>query len=200
MTRAPQGPPPVLMSLLPRAVGVVSLTWLCAAPGPLSVPRMDTVELDAAEITSNLHLTPDRLEVKNDSWSFESARANLGVRPGRRWSVMWALGDHRVEHTTLSAVPSSCILFYFARCPDQCRCASRGAVPRDTLTHLPGTLSRYYEVTILGTGIAQIGWCSADCWLDPINGHGVGDDTHSYAFDGNRQRAWHGLSSELEYV
>lgn len=32
--------------------------------------------------------------------------------------------------------------------------------------------------------------------FDPEAGTGVGDDEHSYAFDGHRQRKWHGVSPQ----
>lgn len=45
-----------------------------------------------------------------------------------------------------------------------------------------------YEVTVLTSGIQQLGWCTALC---PFTGEeGVGDAADSYAFDGKRLRKW----------
>lgn len=48
----------------------------------------------------------------------------------------------------------------------------------------------YYEVTLKGDGLAQIGWCQMHTSFN--NHHGVGDDRHSYAYDGNRVKKWNG--------
>ncbi|MEW5299631.1 MAG: hypothetical protein WDW36_002626 [Sanguina aurantia] len=45
-----------------------------------------------------------------------------------------------------------------------------------------------YEVTVLTSGIQQLGWCTALC---PFTAEeGVGDAADSYAFDGKRLRKW----------
>lgn len=45
-----------------------------------------------------------------------------------------------------------------------------------------------YEVTVLTSGIQQLGWCTAVC---PFTAEeGVGDAPDSYAFDGKRLRKW----------
>lgn len=56
---------------------------------------------------------------------------------------------------------------------------------------------RYYEVKLLGAdNIAQIGW--ADLAFEPHSsaGEGVGDDLHSWAYDGNRVLRWYKACSE----
>jgi Kip1 ubiquitination-promoting complex protein 1 len=50
----------------------------------------------------------------------------------------------------------------------------------------------YYEVTLMGDGLAQIGWCQLQTTFDPHNG--VGDDKNSFAYDGNRIKKWNGGS------
>jgi Kip1 ubiquitination-promoting complex protein 1 len=50
----------------------------------------------------------------------------------------------------------------------------------------------FYEVTLMGDGLAQVGWCQLGT---PFNSHnGVGDDGGSYAYDGNRVKRWNGSS------
>lgn len=44
------------------------------------------------------------------------------------------------------------------------------------------------------SGLIQVGWASAQCNFDPEGGTGVGDDDHSYAYDGVRRKKWHGTS------
>ena len=39
-------------------------------------------------------------------------------------------------------------------------------------------------------GLAQIGWCKLQTPFEHANG--VGDDRHSYAFDGHRKKKWNG--------
>jgi hypothetical protein len=69
------------------------------------------------------------------------------------------------------------------------------------LTHFPSirllgiSLERmsgrwFYECTILSEGLMQIGWANAHFRCDPINGQGVGDHMHSWAFDGLRSKKW----------
>jgi len=50
-----------------------------------------------------------------------------------------------------------------------------------------------YEVVLQTDGVMQIGWCTSDFQGKPYNagGYGVGDDPHSWAYDGNRQVVWH---------
>ena len=59
------------------------------------------------------------------------------------------------------------------------------------------TLSKgqwYYEVELLSDGIMQIGWCDTLFIGDDNEGDGVGDDLHSWGYDGKRQQFWHGKS------
>ncbi|KAK9717451.1 hypothetical protein K7432_006188 [Basidiobolus ranarum] len=48
----------------------------------------------------------------------------------------------------------------------------------------------YYEVHIITAGIMQIGWATKYSLFRPEEGVGVGDDDHSFAFDGCRKLAW----------
>jgi hypothetical protein len=50
----------------------------------------------------------------------------------------------------------------------------------------------YYECTIHTAGtIAQIGWADDGFAPREDNGDGVGDDSHSWGYDGARRRKWH---------
>jgi hypothetical protein len=53
----------------------------------------------------------------------------------------------------------------------------------------------YYEVELLSGGLMQLGWADSEFRGDSVNGDGVGDDVHSWAFDGARQQRWNGESS-----
>lgn len=53
-----------------------------------------------------------------------------------------------------------------------------------------------YEVELKTDGIIQIGWATKSCRFDPEAGTGVGDDRHSYAYDGRRKKRWHGELKE----
>lgn len=48
-----------------------------------------------------------------------------------------------------------------------------------------------YEVTLLSTKIIQMGWATRECAFRPEHSLGVGDDIHSFAYDGSRQKKWH---------
>eukprot|EP00038_Savillea_parva_P017468 m.20421 g.20421 ORF g.20421 m.20421 type:complete len:748 (-) comp3789_c0_seq1:1612-3855(-) len=50
----------------------------------------------------------------------------------------------------------------------------------------------YYEATVLTSGIMQIGWATDRCAYQSEDGIGIGDDVHSYAYDGCRGLLWHG--------
>lgn len=54
------------------------------------------------------------------------------------------------------------------------------------------------QVTILTDGLFQIGWATENCTPNPDGdvGKGVGDDLHSYAFDGQRCLKWHNGSGK----
>ncbi|KAI7867038.1 hypothetical protein BDF14DRAFT_1807873 [Spinellus fusiger] len=49
-----------------------------------------------------------------------------------------------------------------------------------------------YEVVLKTDGLIQIGWVSSEFQFDPQGGTGVGDDDHSYGYDGYREKKWHG--------
>ncbi|XP_070540294.1 uncharacterized protein [Ptychodera flava] len=57
-------------------------------------------------------------------------------------------------------------------------------------------LGWYYEVTLKSSSIMQVGWASKHCHFSPEKGLGVGDDIHSYAFDGGRCKVWNGPITE----
>merc|ERR1719334_933490 len=56
----------------------------------------------------------------------------------------------------------------------------------------------YYEFIVAKEGtshgsrrsLAQVGWCDDECTVDQ-NNDGIGDDGHSWAFDGNRVKKWY---------
>lgn len=52
----------------------------------------------------------------------------------------------------------------------------------------------YYEVQLITDGLMQIGWVDSIFSCDDDDGQGVGDDSHSWAFDGCRFKKWNGSS------
>jgi len=54
----------------------------------------------------------------------------------------------------------------------------------------------YYEATILTSGCIQIGWADGGYRGNADRGQGVGDDIHSWAFDGYRMYLWHESSAD----
>ncbi|KAG0225571.1 RING finger and SPRY domain-containing protein 1 [Actinomortierella wolfii] len=48
----------------------------------------------------------------------------------------------------------------------------------------------YYEVTVLTSGIMQIGWATPHCRFCPDEGTGVGDDLYGFSYDGCRNLLW----------
>ncbi|KAJ2063864.1 translation machinery-associated protein 20, partial [Coemansia sp. S2] len=56
-----------------------------------------------------------------------------------------------------------------------------------------------FQVQLLTPGLIQVGWCTDQCNFYPESGEGVGDDFESVAYDGYRQRKWHGTAEEKEY-
>lgn len=49
-----------------------------------------------------------------------------------------------------------------------------------------------YQVVLTTDGLNQMGWITDQCQLDAEAGSGVGDDAHSYGYDGCRCKKWHG--------
>ncbi|KAJ1998434.1 hypothetical protein H4R26_005460, partial [Coemansia thaxteri] len=68
-------------------------------------------------------------------------------------------------------------------------------------TGIDGRLGGVYrfQVQLLTSGLLQIGWCTDRCSFYPESGEGVGDDFESVAYDGYRQRKWHGTAEEKAY-
>lgn len=50
----------------------------------------------------------------------------------------------------------------------------------------------YYQVQLHTRGLLQIGWATAEHQPSAAEGQGVGDDQHSWAYDGMRLQRWHG--------
>eukprot|EP00127_Corallochytrium_limacisporum_P007495 Clim_evm17s253 gene=Clim_evmTU17s253 len=102
--------------------------------GPPNFPLVDSTK------TADLQCSYDFRELRNDSWTFESCRTNVGVSSAN-----------------------------------------------------PGQW--YFEVQVRTRGIMQIGICTDECLFKPERGIGVGDDDHSYSFDGSRCSIWHGTNN-----
>ncbi|EPY77116.1 hypothetical protein CB1_001315018 [Camelus ferus] len=49
----------------------------------------------------------------------------------------------------------------------------------------------YYEVTVVTSGVMQIGWATRDSKFLNHEGYGIGDDEYSCAYDGCRQLIWY---------
>ncbi|KAJ1990690.1 hypothetical protein GGI25_001015 [Coemansia spiralis] len=56
-----------------------------------------------------------------------------------------------------------------------------------------------FHVRLLTAGLIQVGWCTNQCGFYPESGIGVGDDFESIAYDGDRQRKWHGIPDSSSY-
>ncbi|XP_076338437.1 RING finger and SPRY domain-containing protein 1-like isoform X1 [Tachypleus tridentatus] len=54
----------------------------------------------------------------------------------------------------------------------------------------------FYEVTIVTSGVMQIGWATKDSKFLNHEGYGIGDDEFSIAYDGCRQLIWYSASSK----
>jgi hypothetical protein len=54
----------------------------------------------------------------------------------------------------------------------------------------------YYELTVITAGCVQVGWVDSAFEGGAESGQGVGDDLHSWAFDGWRSYIWHESSAE----
>ena len=54
----------------------------------------------------------------------------------------------------------------------------------------------FYECTLLSDGLMQIGWANSQFRCEPVNGIGVGDHMHSWAYDGYRSSRWTNKSPE----
>lgn len=57
-------------------------------------------------------------------------------------------------------------------------------------THSVKKSKWYYEVELLTAGTIQIGWATNQSNFSSYNGVGVGDESHSFSFDGSRQVCW----------
>ncbi|KAJ3353312.1 hypothetical protein HDU83_006992, partial [Entophlyctis luteolus] len=102
-----------------------------------------SVEISLSTVTPYLFWSRNKMEIRNDSWTFESARTNASVSKKGKFA---------------------------------------------------------YEIVLRTDGIIQVGWATASCTFDPEGGEGVGDNEHSYAFDGNRMKKWHSyFTSNNEY-
>ncbi|KAI8070067.1 hypothetical protein BC940DRAFT_296883 [Gongronella butleri] len=49
-----------------------------------------------------------------------------------------------------------------------------------------------YQIKLKTNGLLQVGWINEHGQVDAEAGSGIGDDEHSYGYDGNRCKKWHG--------
>lgn len=54
-----------------------------------------------------------------------------------------------------------------------------------------------FEVKLESDGLMQVGWVNDHFEFDPEGGNGVGDESHSYGYDGCRVKKWHGKHSSM---
>lgn len=54
-----------------------------------------------------------------------------------------------------------------------------------------------FEVILESSGLMQVGWVTEQFQFDPEGGKGVGDDAHSYGYDGHRSKKWHGRYNDM---
>ncbi|XP_007898717.1 RING finger and SPRY domain-containing protein 1 isoform X1 [Callorhinchus milii] len=57
----------------------------------------------------------------------------------------------------------------------------------------------YYEVTVITSGVMQIGWATKDSKFLTHEGYGIGDDEYSCAYDGCRQLIWYNAKSKIHF-
>ena len=70
------------------------------------------------------------------------------------------------------------------------RCEFGSIIAKDY--SFPESNYSYYEVELLTNGLMQIGWARKSKFVGSVSGgDGVGDDGHSWSFDGLRWRCWH---------
>eukprot|EP00051_Salpingoeca_urceolata_P013378 m.167872 g.167872 ORF g.167872 m.167872 type:complete len:699 (-) comp17777_c4_seq2:1061-3157(-) len=53
----------------------------------------------------------------------------------------------------------------------------------------------FYEVTVFTGGVMQVGWATERCAYKSEEGIGIGDDQHSFSYDGCRRLYWHRAQS-----
>jgi hypothetical protein len=53
----------------------------------------------------------------------------------------------------------------------------------------------YYEITLIKSGCVQLGWADSSYQGCALEGQGVGDDAHSWSYDGYRSCLWHEISA-----
>ncbi|KAJ7426421.1 RING finger and SPRY domain-containing protein 1 [Willisornis vidua] len=58
----------------------------------------------------------------------------------------------------------------------------------------------YYEVTVITSGVMQIGWATKDSKFLNHEGYGIGDDEYSCAYDGCRQLIWSGFFAAASFM
>ncbi|KAL7326104.1 hypothetical protein PS15p_208492 [Mucor circinelloides] len=104
------------------------------------------VELDLS--SKSKYCLVNQLQVRNDSWTFETVRAT-------------------------HYVPA-------------------------VLDNTEGVPHKYaFEVVLESSGLMQVGWVTDHFEFDAEGGQGVGDDTYSYGYDGNRSKKWHGRYTNM---
>ncbi|XP_010778988.1 RING finger and SPRY domain-containing protein 1 [Notothenia coriiceps] len=121
-------------------------------------------------------------------WSLD----NLFLKDGRQFTY------EKVNLTIINAMlNSNDVSEYLKICPTglEARCdASSFESVRCTFCVDSGIW--YYEVTVITSGVMQIGWATKDSKFLNHEGYGIGDDEYSCAYDGCRQLIWYNARSK----
>eukprot|EP01135_Chromosphaera_perkinsii_P002552 Nk52_evm68s224 gene=Nk52_evmTU68s224 len=133
----------------------------------------EIVQIAVGNKTPNAIVSSDHLGMRNDCWTFESARCTAYV------GELEPKGKEKQTEKTEGVVEAGE--------------TGDGPLPSYSEHDLELRGGKwYYEVLIYTDGIIQIGWAAHNSEFEPGKGIGVGDDVLSYAYDGARCRAWHG--------
>ena len=96
--------------------------------------------------------------------------------------IGWLIPATTASHLQIrgSKVRGKCL--FGSAVVDQCRISLKGESDEEVF---------YYEVSLLTDGLMQLGWADNQFASSEEGGDGVGDDGHSWGFDGLRNKKWH---------
>ncbi|KAL6078950.1 RING finger and SPRY domain-containing protein 1 [Balamuthia mandrillaris] len=161
------------------------------------------VMLSSEDKSSCLKLSADYLEVRNDTSSFGSLRANAFVTYGQiphtngsRQRASATKKEEKDDSDKVVIEQESENEIAMAKVTDGKNGEQKITEKKQKQRKQKKAKKRvahkwYFEVKLRTNGVMQIGWATKDTVFNPEEGQGVGDDVFSYAYDGARGYAWH---------
>ncbi|CAF4626637.1 unnamed protein product [Rotaria sp. Silwood1] len=166
----------------------------------------DTADLSPFNVWDNIpiHREPKIVDnltastLKYNGWKPYASKVEIELfKPGRIGNDDLCVVPMPYRIPTTSVFQESGNKYKFLGCIDSTNDSSDGSFPTYIIDNVQVNEGKWYFCVKLPlAGLVQIGWATAGFVPDSRNGLGIGDDSHSWSYDGSRHVLFHDGSYE----